>query len=90
MPHPHPQEPAVTASAPLEIAILLLAFQQRMAALDRLYNEEIAGLTEGLSRLEAAFVRQYPDLVQVEAPTTLLKRPRRKAGSAKAPHGNRK
>src|SRR5262245_60426642 len=65
--------------APLDVAILLLELQQRMAALDRLYNEEISGLSETLSQLKAEFIRQHPSPTQGQAAAQKPKQRRRKA-----------
>jgi hypothetical protein len=76
-----------TGSTPLDFAVRLLEFQQRMAAFDRLYNEEITKLTELLSELIAEFLRQYQALAQGSASTTKPKRSRRKAGRPETPRG---
>jgi hypothetical protein len=74
-------------SAPVNFAVRLLEFQQRMAAFDRLYNEEITKLTELLSELIAEFLRQYQAPAQGSASTTKPKRSRRKAGRPETPRG---
>jgi hypothetical protein len=76
-----------TGSAPLDFAVRLLEFQQRMAALDRLYNEEITKLTELLSQLIADFLHQHEPPAQSSASTTKPTRSRRKAGRRETPRG---
>jgi hypothetical protein len=78
---------APKGSAPVEIAVRLLELQQRMAAFDRLYNEEISKLTEQLSELIAEFLRQYQPPAQGSALATKPKRSRRKAGGPETPRG---
>jgi hypothetical protein len=46
-------------SEPDPIAIGLLGLQQRLEALDRLYNEEIGNLSRELAQLKADYVRLY-------------------------------
>lgn len=46
-------------SGPDLIAIGLLKLQQRLEALDRLYNEEIGNLSRELAQLKADYVRLY-------------------------------
>jgi hypothetical protein len=44
---------------PDHIALGLLRLQQRLDALDRLYNEEITNLSRELAELKADYVRQF-------------------------------
>lgn len=44
---------------PDPIALGLLRLQQRLDALDRLYNEEITNLARELAELKADYVRQF-------------------------------
>jgi hypothetical protein len=76
-----------TGSAPLDFAVRLLEFQQRMAAFDRLYNEEITKLTELLSQLIADFLHQHEPPAQSSASTTKPTRTRGKAGRRETPRG---
>jgi hypothetical protein len=76
---------AQVGPAPLDIAVLLLELQQRMAAFDRLYNEEISGLNENLSQLKAEFIRQYQPPAQGPASARKPKLSRRKAGRPETP-----
>ncbi len=43
---------------PADIAIRLLYVQQRIDALERLYNEEVSSLRQDVSEMKLAFVRQ--------------------------------
>lgn len=55
------QGPAIDVSAapfPADIAIRLLYVQQRIDALERLYNEEVSSLRQDVSAMKLAFVRQ--------------------------------
>lgn len=54
-----PGEPREVESVPDLIAIDLLRLQQRLDALDRLYNEEIGNLSRELAQLKADYVRLY-------------------------------
>lgn len=77
------QPPEEETTALLGIAARLLEMQQRMAAFDRLYNQEIADLSRRLTELKDEFVQHHlrPAVtVDVEAN---VKRPRRKAQSAR-------
>jgi hypothetical protein len=56
---PAPGEPRQVESEPDLIAIGLLKLQQRLEALDRLYNEEIGNLSRELTQLKADYVRLY-------------------------------
>jgi hypothetical protein len=85
IPDPQAGDPSTNVSASLDIAVRLLEFQQRMAAFDRLYNEEISGLAEGLSQLKADFVRQNRAQAQGTTMATEPKRSRRGARRPKAP-----
>ena len=49
----------LVGSEPDPIAIGLLGLQQRLEALDRLYNEEIGNLSRELAQLKADYVRLY-------------------------------
>lgn len=51
--------PVDPGSAPDVIAIGLLTLEQRIAALDRLYNEEVAALSRELAKLKAEYVCLY-------------------------------
>lgn len=51
--------PDEAGSGPDLIAIGLLKLQQRLDALDRLYNEEIGNLCRELTQLKADYVRLY-------------------------------
>lgn len=55
-----------------DIALRLLQFQQRLEALDHLYNEEIGGLKTELKQLKVDFVQQ-----QTSAPPRRTRRARR-------------
>ena len=81
IPGPPAGDPSTNVSASLDIAVRLLEFQQRMAAFDRLYNEEISGLAEGLSQLKADFVRQNRGPAQGTTTATELQRSRRGRGT---------
>lgn len=59
MPRSRSEKPDASNETPVDIAIRLLELQQRVAAFGSLYDEEITGLTEELSRLKADFVRHY-------------------------------
>ncbi len=59
MPRSRSEQPDASSEAPIDIAVRLLELQQRVAAFGALYDEEITGLTEELSRLKAEFVRYY-------------------------------
>jgi tRNA(Phe) wybutosine-synthesizing methylase Tyw3 len=63
-----------TANAiPGDIALRLLVFQQRLDALDRLYNEEVNSLKSELTRLKEELVQ-----MQTQPETDQPKRLRRK------------
>ncbi|HEX9038836.1 MAG TPA: hypothetical protein VF808_17775 [Ktedonobacterales bacterium] len=51
--------PTEINTGPDLIAIGLLRLQQRLEALDRLYNEEIDALCQELGRLKADYIRLY-------------------------------
>ncbi|HEU5349259.1 MAG TPA: hypothetical protein VFU63_11670 [Ktedonobacterales bacterium] len=80
-------EPNSTVLAPMDIAIRLLKLQQRVAALDILYDEEVTGLTKELSRLEADFIRHYQAMTSVKPAPKPLKQPGHKNGHSKQPRG---
>ena len=53
--------PASAATQPVperDIAFQLLLLQQKLGALDRLYNEEVVALHHDLTQLKAEYVRQ--------------------------------
>lgn len=54
-----PRDHGEVASEPDLIAIGLLKLQQRLDALDRLYNEEISNLSKELTQLKDEYVRLY-------------------------------
>jgi hypothetical protein len=56
-----------------------------MAAFDRLYNEEISGLTESLSQLKADFVQQHRAAAQGATTATAPRRSRRGTRRPKPP-----
>lgn len=56
---PTPHKPLQVESEPDLVAIGLLKLQQRLEALDRLYNEEMSNLSRELSQLKADYVRLY-------------------------------
>ena len=51
--------PADRSSAPDGIAIGLLTLEQRIEALDRLYNDEVAILSRELAHLKAEYISLY-------------------------------
>lgn len=53
------QAPNTGGSEPDLIAIGLLRLQQRLDALDRLYNEEVGNLGQELAQLKADYVRLH-------------------------------
>lgn len=57
--HTTSQAASEIGSAPDPIAIGLLRLQQRLDALDRLYNEDISTLRQELAELKADYVRLY-------------------------------
>ena len=85
IPDPQAGDTSTNVSASLDIAVRLLEFQQRMAAFDRLYNEEISGLTEGLSQLKADFVQQNRAAAQGTTMATAPRQSRRGTRRPKSP-----
>lgn len=81
------EEPNSTVLAPMDIAIRLLKLQQRIAALDILYDEEVTGLTKELSRLEADFIRHYQAMTPGKPMPKPFKQPGRKHGHSKQSRG---
>lgn len=53
------QAPNTGGTEPDPIAIGLLKLQQRLDALDRLYNEEVGNLGQELAKLKADYVRLH-------------------------------
>lgn len=73
------QPPEEETTSLLNIAARLFEMQQRMAAFDRLYNQEIADLEQGLTKLKDEFVQHHlRPAIAVDAEAG-GKRPRRKA-----------
>lgn len=66
-------------SIPGDIALRLLVFQQRLDALDRLYNEEVNSLKSELTRLKEGFVQ-----MQTQPETDQTKRLRRKVSAQRS------
>ena len=84
------EEGSAATAARLDIAVRLMALQERLAAFDRLYNEEIAGLTEGLHQLKADVVREYTASAGGKPPPTPPKRSRRAPRPPRAPRSTPK
>jgi hypothetical protein len=57
------------AQFPADIAIRLLYVQQRIDALERLYNEEVSSLRQDVSAMKLAFVRQAQAQGRLEGET---------------------
>lgn len=53
------QAPTKTSANPEIIAIGLLTLEQKLSALDRLYNEEVRALCRELAQLKVEYVRHY-------------------------------
>lgn len=53
-----PSVEATITSLPQDLAIRLLYIQQRIDALERLYNEEVTNLKKDVSEINVEFVRQ--------------------------------
>ncbi len=73
------QPPEEETTSLLNIAARLFEMQQRMAAFDRLYNQEIADLEQGLTKLKDEFVQHHLRPAVALDVDVGVKRPRRKA-----------
>jgi hypothetical protein len=67
-----------------ELATRLLELQQRVAAFNSLYEEEVSALEQELTRLKVDFVRYYHAQV-AGSPSVKAKRPRRAGRRSTAP-----
>lgn len=66
--------PTNNIAASRDIALRLLQFQQRLDALDNLYNEEVGGLKTELKILKGDFVRQQTPAPAAEQPRRTRRR----------------
>lgn len=83
------QPPEEDSTTLLSIATRLLEMQQRMAAFDRLYNQEIADLSQGLADLKNEFVQHHLRPAIALDVAAGAKRPRRKPADARSTRSSR-
>ncbi len=90
MPRSRSEQPDASSEAPIDIAVRLLELQQRVAAFGALYDEEITGLSEELSRLKAEFVRYYRNQAVSESGKASTARAKRASGDVAPSKPSRK